>query len=935
MDNISYKVWTAFYQEFANKLLTFKDNRTYLIEIIKQVYIDTGIKLPTLEKDNNITDIDPFTIYGLFNKGITNQNRTSIITAFAKLLNISLPAPTDFDGIPVLNNMAATFYWFDGDRNDNDINNLWEVFSRAIAYSDSQSKENQSLLINSYDRALTQKGVKWNLTMGLFWTRPYTYLNLDGQNRNFLCNSENEMQDVLDVFTDLVKNKVPSGEQYISMCNECVRIFNSNEYEFANFPEMSHYAWLKGDDETEDNETDKTSNASFLKWFAPLIKALKDLGGSATPEQARGKIAENENLDEKTLSETRGKNNVSKFNNEVAFARNYLGYEEIIDTSTRGIWSLTEKGYKVDMSDKLASDIFLKWVNTLLHRRKESNNDDVTNLENEFRHWMSLLIKSNGKKFSNSTINSYCTALKNATAKLKIDADIDSTNIFDYGDIDRFNIAYKLILNAPNYMDVNIAAGNQAYGAGLKKYSEFLLKRSRKGLIPLNQEVFEKETTEVIVENVISANYWWLNANPKIWSFSDINIGEMQSYSLYNDNGNKRSIFKNFIDAKNGDIIVAYESTPVKKIVGLAKIVKEQDGESLFFEKTRELTRPIEYQTLKECKELEEMEYFQNSQGSLFKLTENEFNFIMGMIEENSPITKSEETLEQYTEDEFLADVYMTKNNYQTLKNLLLRKKNLILQGSPGVGKTYAAKRLAYSIMGVEDESRVSTIQFHQSYSYEDFILGYKPDAEGFKLEYGAFYNFCKTAINNPTKKYFFIIDEINRGNLSKIFGELFMLIEEDKRGERLTLLYSSEKFYVPENIYIIGMMNTADRSLAMLDYALRRRFAFFEIEPAFDNDQFKEYQAKVGNVNFHRLVDTIKGINNDIVNDESLGSGFRIGHSYICVNAEKYNLDEKIDDVWVQEIALYEIKPLIEEYWFDNSDMRKKWISELMSVVL
>ncbi len=934
MDNISYKVWTAFYQEFANKLLTFKDNRAALIEIIKQVYIDTGIKLPTLEKDNNITDIDPFTVYGLFNKGITNQNRTSIIAAFAKLMNISLLVPTDFDGIPVLNNMAATFYGFDGDRNDNDINNLWEVFGRAIAYSDVQNKDNQSLLINSYDRALTQKGVKWNLTMGLFWARPYTYLNLDGQNRNFLCNSENEMQDVLDVFADLVKDKVPSGEQYILMCKECVHIFSSNQYEFANFPEMSHYVWLKGDDETEENETDKISNASFLKWFAPLIKALKDLGGSATPEQARGKIVENENLDEETLSETRGKNDGNKFSNEVAFARSYLGYEEILDTKTRGIWSLTEKGYQVEMTDKLASDIFLKWA-TILKNRREGKEDNFLNLQSEFKKWMSLLMKSNGKAYSKATINSYCSALKNATAKLIVETPIEDTNIFNYTDIDSFNRVYKIILNASNFAIVNMEAGNKAYSAGLVKYSEFLTKRSRKGLF--HPTVHSEEVLDEIAESTVddTRNYWWLNANPKIWSFSDINIGEMQSYSLYNDNGNKRRIFKNFIDAKNGDIIVAYESTPVKKIVGLAKIVKEQDGESLFFEKTRELTRPIECQTLKECKELEEMEYFQNSQGSLFKLTENEFNFIMGMIEENSPITKSEETLEQYMEEEFLADVYMTKNNYQTLKNLLIRKKNLILQGSPGVGKTYAAKRLAYSIMGVEDESRVATIQFHQSYSYEDFILGYKPDAEGFKLEYGAFYNFCKTAINNPTKKYFFIIDEINRGNLSKIFGELFMLIEEDKRGERLTLLYSSEKFYVPENVYIIGMMNTADRSLAMLDYALRRRFAFFEIEPAFDNEQFKEYQAKVSNVNFHRLVDTIKGINNDIANDESLGNGFRIGHSYTCVNTEKYNLDEKIDDTWVKEIALYEIKPLIEEYWFDNSDMREKWISELMRIVL
>jgi 5-methylcytosine-specific restriction protein B len=131
---------------------------------------------------------------------------------------------------------------------------------------------------------------------------------------------------------------------------------------------------------------------------------------------------------------------------------------------------------------------------------------------------------------------------------------------------------------------------------------------------------------------------------------------------------------------------------------------------------------------------------------------------------------------------------------------LLRTKKNIILQGAPGVGKTYAAKRLAYSIMGVKDVERVMMVQFHQSYSYEDFIMGFRPSATGFELKKGAFYNFCKKAEIDSDNEYFFIIDEINRGNLSKIFGELFMLIENDKRGNALQLLYSDEKFAVPKN---------------------------------------------------------------------------------------------------------------------------------------
>lgn len=201
-----------------------------------------------------------------------------------------------------------------------------------------------------------------------------------------------------------------------------------------------------------------------------------------------------------------------------------------------------------------------------------------------------------------------------------------------------------------------------------------------------------------------------------------------------------------------------------------------------------------------------------------------------------------------YTSEDFLSEVYMSRGNYDILSNLLINKKNIIMQGAPGVGKTFAAKRLAYSMMGVKDPSRVMMVQFHQGYSYEDFIMGFRPASTGFELKKGPFYSFCKKAELDLENDYYFIIDEINRGNLSKIFGELFMLIENDKRGVSLQLLYSDEKFSVPENVYIIGMMNTADRSLAMLDYALRRRFAFFEFSPAFETDGFRQYRQEKNN---------------------------------------------------------------------------------------
>lgn len=412
--------------------------------------------------------------------------------------------------------------------------------------------------------------------------------------------------------------------------------------------------------------------------------------------------------------------------------------------------------------------------------------------------------------------------------------------------------------------------------------------------------------------------YWWLNANPKIWSYSDIAVGEVQSYTLYNENGNKRRIFQNFLDAKAGDMIIGYESNPVKQIVAIGRVSAEQDGEKLFFEKVEGLTSPIDYATLKECPELERMEYFQNPQGSLFKLTRGEYDFILDMIREENPVS-TDAAIDAYTKSDFLDEVYMTEKRYENLVAVLRNKKNIILQGAPGVGKTFAARRLAWSMMGEQDDSRIEFVQFHQNYSYEDFMMGYKPVEDGFELKYGIFYRFCQKAANQPDKEFFFIIDEINRGNMSKIFGELLMLIEKDYRGTKATLAYNGLSFSVPKNLYIIGMMNTADRSLAMIDYALRRRFSFFEVEPGFDSEGFIHYQNGLNNETLNELISKVKDLNHEIALDKSLGKGFCIGHSYFCGR-------DICTDEWMHSIVDYDILPMLSEYWFDDSNKLQRW---------
>ena len=325
------------------------------------------------------------------------------------------------------------------------------------------------------------------------------------------------------------------------------------------------------------------------------------------------------------------------------------------------------------------------------------------------------------------------------------------------------------------------------------------------------------------------------------------------------------------------------------------------------------------------------------------KYTPDQLNALIGIEDSHSSASVDErrgnndldEADEHYTSADFLDEVFLRPEDVEQMLGLLRRKKNLILQGAPGTGKTFAAKRLAYALMGQTDDSRVEVVQFHQSTAYEDVVVGLRPTAEGgFAAAEGVFARFCRRAAADPGRDYVFIIDEINRANISKAFGELLMLIEAEHRGEALRLPVSGDLLSVPKRLHIIGMMNTADRGLALIDYALRRRFAFFEMRPALDHPGFLRHVEAVGSSRLEALVDVVRRLNERIAEDEAVGPGFQIGHSYLCLPAAGPE-NPAGTDADVTSVVRYELEPLVREYWFDNPAAMDESIHELESVLV
>ncbi len=795
--------WVETYKEIANKLREYTGKQQELIKILGDIQSQG---LPTISlMDTNVegvqiplTEIDPFTFFANFNRGIKTEARIEIIQILKKLWGLSSDIPSDFSGIPLVNNMQSWFIAYQKDRGEKDVALLWDLFIQAL---DNDIHE------ETFNEVLQLKYIRNKITIGLFWISPERYLNLDKVNRAYLAANGISVKRLTDF-------------------KEYSEIMKRTSYQMKKpFYQISHDAWL------EENEDVGEDGKLIRTWlFAP------GRGGEYWEEFYTQGI--------------------------MAIGWDYLG--DLKQYSTK---------------------------NDIVRAMRDHENDPEASKRNNV-----------------TSCFSFCNVMKPGDTVL---AKIGSTKIVGWGIVtsdysfDPTRQHYKHVRSI-EWKKKGVWTTSSDNRLPLKtltditRYTEFV-NYLNKLIETLPQEPDEPGSTK---------QYWWLNANPKIWDIIAAPVGSTQTYTSHNAQGNKRRVYQYFKQVNPGDLIIGYVASPVRQVVALCEVTKglhdTEEGEVFEFKKIEQFPDTIPFKDLQSVPELKNCEPLINNQGSLFRLMPNEYEIIRSIIDEVIEPVAGTGNLEQvYSLEECMQATGFPQDMLISWKAALERKKQAVFFGPPGTGKTFVANHLARHMVGGTD-GFIDFIQFHPAYTYEEFMQGIRPDTDEkgnllFNLKHGRFMEFCIRA-RQRTGPCVLIIDEINRANLARVFGELMYLLEY--RDKDISLA-GGVRFSIPSNVYVIGTMNTADRSIALVDFALRRRFAFLELFPEYE--VLKVYQAKKG-FNAQGLVQVLQEVNTKI-NDKN----FSLGISFFMVD----DLVKKLAAIWKMEIETY-----LEEYFFSQPEV-------------
>ena len=908
--------WIPFYRELAEKLVNdgWRDRQGEVVGVLQRLRSE-GVPIHGLV--DNLTDhIDPFTVFAMFSRGISFENMLRVMDGLKSEFGMTKDLPREQPFIPYANNMTVGYFWGYEDISD-DIETLWDVFAKIMKIESLEDLTDVLTLREDVEQGLRVKGVGISkLTSGFYWVSPRYFLHSDTVDavggvdlgirstnadaylkcliRTWEMSEESFPEVNIRVFKTQNPNWDPPNLWLIraDQGNKLSGVFRSGDYVGFNFsfddkPLLEFTTATEAEKVIRSHRPYRTDHA--VRQMLDFLLGIKIGDYVLMPDMDRDLVHYGTVASDPYYGEDGSHKN-----------RRQIQWSD--DRLRRDALGLIGRAYGATVNE-VKGDLKKRFFDL-----KDRNDGVVNKVEFELPEdsWVPLHLEVGRKLVKDKW---WMTEKRDELAQVIDDIrwadpeDVGEDYVYERwtGDPFSFYLSFNLrstgSMRIPAYAKVKELFGLESKVPGPEHIALGYGVHGGFGRSPSDTEITTLWECFRLVQQHDPID------DPEVGEqFVDYFDRLVAADAFVGLRNRKLSYWLHWIDPTRYVYIEQLSKLGIVAELGLASDCGNGSGYLNALARARALAEAHDLSLV-----------------ALNRWGTTRETLGIGPVATELPTP--------YGMNDMLKEGLFFKE--VELRRILERfadKKNLILQGPPGVGKTFVTRRLAYAVMGVQDDDRIVNAQFHQSYSYEEFVRGYRPRVNEseelvFKMEDGAFLRLCDAALDDSDRDYVMIIDEINRGNLSRVFGELLSLIEKDKRGGDFKVtLAGGDEFSVPENVYLLGTMNLADRSLAGMDYAMRRRFAFVTLEPQFGEkgDEFKKWlrTREVPEGMITRINDRMSALNEVIAGDASLGRNFAVGHSYFCDIADG---GEEDWDRWYREIVETEIKPLLEEYWFDD----------------